>query len=58
MTRRRRGKQVDSSCRNHGSCPWCRGNRMHKYQRQRMLEEEREYQIKFRKVPKSMVRGE
>ena len=20
-------KAVDSSCRNHGTCPWCKGNR-------------------------------
>lgn len=23
-------KAVDSSCRNHGGCQWCRENRMHK----------------------------
>ena len=23
------GKAVDASCRNHGDCPWCQGNRMH-----------------------------
>ena len=23
-------KAVDSSCRNHGSCPWCLGNRTYK----------------------------
>lgn len=23
----RGGKAVDCSCRNHGSCPWCRDNR-------------------------------
>lgn len=22
-------KLVDKSCRNHGSCPWCQGNRQH-----------------------------
>ena len=22
-------KAVDRSCRNHGSCEWCRGNRTH-----------------------------
>jgi len=22
-------KAVDSHCRNHGSCPWCEGNRLH-----------------------------
>lgn len=20
-------KSIDKSCRNHGSCPWCKGNR-------------------------------
>lgn len=23
-------KAVDCSCRNHGSCPWCKENRLHK----------------------------
>ena len=23
-------KSVDSTCRNHGSCPWCLGNRTYK----------------------------
>ena len=32
MSRTRRheltgGKRVDPSCRNHGDCPWCKGNR-------------------------------
>ena len=22
-------KAVDHTCRNHGSCPWCKGNRLH-----------------------------
>ena len=22
-------RAVDRSCRPHGSCPWCRGNRLH-----------------------------
>lgn len=26
----RGSKLVDKSCRNHGSCPYCRGNRLHK----------------------------
>lgn len=25
-----RAKSVDKTCRSHGSCPWCIGNRMHK----------------------------
>lgn len=23
-------KSVDPTCRNHGSCPWCYGNRLYK----------------------------
>lgn len=23
----RKSKSIDYSCRNHGSCPWCQGNR-------------------------------
>lgn len=26
-------KAVDSTCRPHGGCPWCEGNRLHKHQR-------------------------
>lgn len=26
----RGSKAVDASCRNHGSCPWCRRNREHR----------------------------
>jgi hypothetical protein len=31
MIRRKtnRAKRIDNACRNHGSCPWCRGNRLH-----------------------------
>lgn len=25
----RRSKAFDATCRNHGSCPWCRENRLH-----------------------------
>lgn len=24
-------KAVDKTCRNHGGCPWCEGNRTNKY---------------------------
>lgn len=27
----RGAKSIDLSCRNHGTCAWCYGNRMHKY---------------------------
>lgn len=27
-------KSVDSTCRNHGSCSYCKGNRLYKYRKQ------------------------
>ena len=27
-------KAVDKTCCNHGDCPYCLGNRLHKYRRQ------------------------
>lgn len=27
----RGSKAIDPSCRNHGSCPWCKRNRLHKF---------------------------
>lgn len=27
----RGAKAIDRSCRNHGGCAWCEGNRLHKY---------------------------
>lgn len=35
----RKAKAVDPSCRNHGDCPQCRGNRKHKVKRQMPAEE-------------------
>lgn len=29
----RKAKAVDKTCRNHGSCPYCKSNRLHKYQK-------------------------
>ncbi len=38
-------KAIDRSCRNHGGCLWCEGNRLHKYRAEvaRMKLEEEEY---------------
>lgn len=36
----RKSKVFDASCRNHGSCPWCKGNRLYKYIKQISLKEE------------------
>ena len=27
----RGSKRIDVTCRNHGSCPWCKENRQHKF---------------------------
>jgi len=27
----RKAKRFDTSCRNHGSCPYCERNRLHKF---------------------------
>ena len=37
------GKAVDPSCRNHGDCPWCQGNRRYNERRD---EEKAEYEVK------------
>ena len=36
----RGSKAIDPSCRNHGSCEVCRGNRLHKFRDKRPREEE------------------
>jgi len=30
----RRAKSVDSQCRNHGSCLWCKGNRTYRFRKE------------------------
>lgn len=29
----KKAKAVDKTCRNHGSCPYCKSNSLHKYQK-------------------------
>jgi len=33
-------KAVDRTCRNHGSCPHCRNNRLHKHRRKEPLKDD------------------
>lgn len=33
-------KAIDRSCRNHGSCPWCKENRLHKFRDKKPMMEE------------------
>lgn len=32
----RGSKAFDHTCRNHGSCDWCRGNRQYKFKKSEM----------------------
>jgi len=32
-------KAIDSSCRNHGDCPWCAQNRKHKEKKREPLKD-------------------
>lgn len=36
----RGAKAVDPSCRNHGNCPWCQGNRKHRTEKRKPIEGE------------------
>ena len=33
-------KSIDSTCRNHGSCKWCHGNRTHKNDKRELVAEQ------------------
>lgn len=37
----RGGKAIDTSCRNHGGCDWCLNNRVHKYKKKLIAQEDR-----------------
>ena len=38
----RGSKAFDPSCRNHGSCPWCEGNRTYKNRKRELQSKEYE----------------
>ena len=38
----RKAKSFDSSCRNHGGCPWCESNRTFQEQKEQQSAKERE----------------
>ena len=40
-------KAVDCSCRNHGSCPWCTGNRTYRNIRELLRAQEQEDEFIF-----------
>ena len=40
-------KSVDSTCRNHGGCPWCEGNRLHQYRKSDMIAKEKIKEVDF-----------
>ena len=37
----RGGKAIDPSCRNHGGCPWCEGNRLYSDKKHRNIADEK-----------------
>ena len=39
-------KAIDRTCRNHGNCKWCKGNRTHKNDKRELAAEQelREYE--------------
>ena len=38
----RGAKAIDYTCRNHGSCEYCKGNRLHKFKKDELIIEEKE----------------
>lgn len=36
----RGAKAIDATCRNHGSCGWCHGNRRHKNDKRELAAEQ------------------
>ena len=43
-------RAVDRTCRSHGSCPWCRGNRFHKNDRQAVNAKQQLEEYSFQKL--------
>lgn len=42
----RKAKSFDTTCRNHGSCSWCLGNRMYKNIKRMLIAEDTKEEIK------------
>ena len=38
-------RKFDYSCRSHGTCPWCHGNRTHKNKKQEISCEQQEIEL-------------
>ena len=36
----RGSKRIDPTCRNHGGCPWCEGNRKYKFRDKHPIDRE------------------
>ena len=37
-------KSIDRTCRNHGTCDWCRDNRTYKFRKREMAEDDIAYE--------------
>lgn len=42
-----KAKAVDKSCRNHGSCPYCRDNRLHNSKAKKLHAEQDMQEVRF-----------
>ena len=43
----RGAKSVDTTCHNHGSCPWCEGNRMHQRRKAETVAREKAREVEL-----------
>ena len=41
-----KAKRVDGGCRNHGACPWCRGNRTYQGRKAKQAADEAIEEVK------------
>lgn len=51
----RGAKAADATCRNHGSCSWCKGNRTHKNDKRQAAADQRaeEWYTQFNDEPQA-----
>lgn len=47
----RKSKRFDRTCRNHGKCPWCEGNRTYQARKEHKRIQSLEKQEEYEEVP-------
>ena len=48
----RGAKAVDKTCRNHGSCPWCKGNRLYNVAKKETALKQKETDVAEKQIKK------